>query len=119
MIFIFFYFFILFKQYRKLSLTNDDFYRNLPLLCPLWVSALKEYARVQVEPDVAEAQINVIGNGRSGGSGGNPSGSSFPSSSTQTEVFDSMYSGLTREVILPVCYIINFFLREKKILFLL
>ncbi|RGB29005.1 armadillo-type protein [Rhizophagus diaphanus] len=69
---------------------------NLPLLCPLWVSALKEYARVQVEPDVAEAQINVIGNGKIGGSGGN-----FGGGSAQTEVFDSMYSGLTREVILP------------------
>lgn len=68
------------------------------MLCPLWVSALKEYARVQVEPDVAEAQINTIGNGKIGGSGGN-----FGGSSAQTEVFDSMYSGLTREVILPVC----------------
>ncbi|CAI2166927.1 889_t:CDS:10 [Funneliformis geosporum] len=69
---------------------------NLSLLCPLWVSALKEYARVQVEPDIAEAQINIIG---SGGNGGNV-GRSFLSP-TQTEVFDSMYSGLTREVILP------------------
>ena len=72
------------------------------MLCPLWVSALKEYARVQVEPDIAEAQINlnIIGNGQNGRNG---SGSSFPSSSVPTEVFDSMYSGLTREVILPVC----------------
>ncbi|CAG8604331.1 6383_t:CDS:10 [Rhizophagus irregularis] len=69
---------------------------NLSLLCPLWVSALKEYARVQVEPDVAEAQTNIIGNGKIGGSGGN-----FGGGSAQTEVFDSMYSGLTREVILP------------------
>jgi hypothetical protein len=85
-----------------MSLINDFFYSNLSLLCPLWVSALKEYARVQVEPDVAEAQINTIGNGRSGGIGGN-----FGSSSTQTEVFNSMYSGLTREVILPVRIFFN------------
>ncbi|RIA85835.1 armadillo-type protein [Glomus cerebriforme] len=71
---------------------------NLSLLCPLWVSALKEYARIQIEPDIAEAQINNMGNGRNGGMRGD---SSFLSSSTQTEVFDSMYSGLTREVILP------------------
>lgn len=70
------------------------------MLCPLWVSALKEYARVQVEPDVSEAQINIIGNKQNRGSGRSLSGSS---SSTQTDVFDSMYSGLTREVILPVC----------------
>ncbi|CAG8476835.1 4543_t:CDS:10 [Funneliformis caledonium] len=69
---------------------------NLPLLCPLWVLALKEYARVQIEPDIAEAQINIIG---SRGNGGNVGGSFL--SPTQTEVFDSMYSGLTREVILP------------------
>ena len=75
----------------------------MSFLCPLWVSALKEYSRVQVEPYLAEAQINIIGNGRSRGSGRNSSGSSFLSSSTQTDVFDSMYSGLTREVILPVC----------------
>lgn len=61
---------------------------NLPLLCPLWVSTLKEYARVQVEPDITDAQANVIGIGSM-------------RNTTQTEVFDSMYSGLTREVILP------------------
>ena len=70
----------------------------MPLLCPLWVLALKEYARVQIEPDIAESQINIIG---SRGNGGNVGGSFL--SPTQTEVFDSMYSGLTREVILPVC----------------
>ena|ERR1051325_3561998 len=34
------------------------------LLYPLWVSALKEYTRVQIGPDIAEAQINIIWNGR-------------------------------------------------------
>ncbi|CAG8436575.1 4544_t:CDS:10 [Scutellospora calospora] len=61
---------------------------NLPLLCPLWVSTLKEYARVQIEPDITDAQANIIGNGSM-------------QNTAQTEVFDSMYSGLTREVILP------------------
>ncbi|RHZ75540.1 hypothetical protein Glove_212g189 [Diversispora epigaea] len=60
---------------------------NLTLLCPLWVSALKEYARVQIETDITDAQVNVVGTGSL--------------QNSQTEVFDSMYSGLTREVILP------------------
>ncbi|CAJ0753037.1 4936_t:CDS:10 [Entrophospora sp. SA101] len=62
---------------------------NLSLLSQLWVTSLKEYARVQIEPDIAEAQANSIG-------------SDLLQNTTQTEVFDSMYSGLTREVILPV-----------------
>ncbi|CAG8743783.1 9201_t:CDS:2, partial [Dentiscutata heterogama] len=61
---------------------------NLLLLCPLWVSTLKEYARVQIEPDITDAQTNVIGTGSM-------------QNTAQTDVFDSMYSGLTREVILP------------------
>ncbi|CAG8571263.1 21017_t:CDS:10 [Cetraspora pellucida] len=60
---------------------------NLPLLCPLWILTLKEYARVQVDPDITDAQANVIGTGSM-------------QNTSQTEVFDSMYSGLTREVIL-------------------
>ncbi|CAG8605848.1 6771_t:CDS:10, partial [Racocetra fulgida] len=57
---------------------------NLPLLCPLWISTLKEYARVQIEPDITDAQANIIGTG--------------PMQSTsQTEVFDSMYSGLVQK----------------------
>ena len=65
---------------------------------------------MQIEPDIAEAQINlnIIGNGQNGR---NVSGSSFPSSSAPTEVFDSMYSGLTRKVIFPVCILLmSFFL---------
>src|SRR5438874_1663626 len=64
-------------------------YRNLSLLCPLWVTSLKEYARVQIEPDIAGSQTNNLG-------------SDLLQNATQTEIFDSMYSGLTREVILPV-----------------
>ncbi|CAG8538967.1 8065_t:CDS:10 [Diversispora eburnea] len=60
---------------------------NLTLLCPLWVCALKEYARVQIETDITDAQVNVVGTGSL--------------QNSHTEVFDSMYSGLTREVILP------------------
>ncbi|CAG8761652.1 12978_t:CDS:2, partial [Acaulospora morrowiae] len=60
---------------------------NLSLLCPLWVSALKEYARVQTETEISNAQANLVG--------------TRAFKNERTEVFDSMYSGLTREVILP------------------
>ncbi|CAG8467294.1 7812_t:CDS:10 [Ambispora gerdemannii] len=58
---------------------------NLRLLCPLWVGALRDYARVQVEPEI-ESQANS-------------NASTIPNA--QNDGFDSMYIGLTREVILP------------------
>ncbi|CAG8601056.1 5210_t:CDS:10, partial [Ambispora leptoticha] len=59
---------------------------NLQLLCPLWVGALRDYARVQVEPEI-ESQTN--------------SNTTSTISNAQSDGFDSMYIGLTREVILP------------------
>ncbi|KAI5476389.1 Armadillo-type fold domain containing protein [Pseudohyphozyma bogoriensis] len=51
---------------------------HLPLLCPLWVASLREYARVRTDPDAASSESGVGG-----------------------AAFDSVYSGLSRETALP------------------
>ncbi|SGY43227.1 BQ5605_C001g00003 [Microbotryum silenes-dioicae] len=51
---------------------------HLPLLCPLWVGSLREYARVRTDPDATSSDS---------GAGG--------------AAFDSVYSGLSRETALP------------------
>ncbi|SCV73304.1 BQ2448_7230 [Microbotryum intermedium] len=54
---------------------------HLPLLCPLWVGSLREYARVRTDPDATSSDS---------GAGG--------------AAFDSVYSGLSRETALPVSF---------------
>jgi len=71
---------------------------NLPLLCPLWVSSLRDYAGLQVEEWIEMEGIGGNGTGKGNGGGGICVGKGLG----QGEVFDSMYGGLTREVILPV-----------------
>lgn len=53
---------------------------HLPVLCPLWVASLREYARVKTDPDATSTTDS--------GAGG--------------AAFDSVYSGLSRETALPV-----------------
>ncbi|GAA6050947.1 hypothetical protein JCM3770_005337 [Rhodotorula araucariae] len=52
---------------------------HLPLLCPFWVASLRDYARVRTDPE-------AVASSDSGASGA---------------VFDSVYSGLSRETALP------------------
>lgn len=52
---------------------------HLALLCPCWVSSLREFARLRTDPDAASSDS---------GAGG--------------AAFDSVYSGLSRETALPV-----------------
>lgn len=56
---------------------------QLPLLCPFWVASLREYARLRTDPDAAASDA---------GAGG--------------AVFDSVYSGLSRETALPVSVVL-------------
>ncbi|GAA6032931.1 hypothetical protein JCM8097_000054 [Rhodosporidiobolus ruineniae] len=51
---------------------------HLPLLCPFWVTSLREYARVRTNPEASSSES---------GAGG--------------AAFDSVYSGLSRETALP------------------
>lgn len=49
---------------------------HLPLLCPFWVASLREYARMHVDPTALSSEAG--------------------------SAFDSVYSGLSRETVLPV-----------------
>lgn len=56
---------------------------QLELLCPLWISSLREYARVRTDPEATSSDSGVGG-----------------------ATFDSVYSGLSRETALPVCSVL-------------
>ncbi|GJN93690.1 hypothetical protein Rhopal_006747-T1 [Rhodotorula paludigena] len=51
---------------------------HLPILCPFWLSSLREYARVHTDSEGASTESSAGG-----------------------AVFDSIYSGLSRETVLP------------------